>query len=613
MPLAVDKKYYERNKKWRRNDSFGVWPRARNATEKAIESRLRSPISLNFKNTKLSQVIDDLHDLSGVNVIADKAALDEAGISLDREVDLKVENVSMKSALNVLLSQIHLTYVIKDEMLQITTEDNAKGKQVRVVYPVADLVVPVENHAMNHSLDMKYIMDKIVDGSGMPTPSTGVVPYTGPFSLQSGTPVSQSSPVSMSQSAGVPTTPLAAPRTSGQTIEEVLMKLITSTVAPSSWNDVGGPGTIQYFPMGLALIINQTPDIQEQIAELLDALRRLQDLEVSVEVRLISVSESFFERIGVDFDVNIVNGNHKYDNNLLTGQFQQPGFINKFTPSGFVSGLTPAGTLTPDLNIPLQQNSFNLSTPPFAYPGLPGTDGGLSLGLAFLSDIQVFMFIEAAQGDRRLNVMQAPKLTMFNGQTATINVNDQPFFLTNVIPNFTPAGQLFFTPANLPFPVGLALAIQPVVSADRRFVRMNMAPTMVNLTDATVPLFPVQVPIPQVFEGGATGPGQFGLFEIFLQQPKFETIAINTTVSVPDGGTVLLGGLKTLNEGRSEFGPPILSKIPYINRLFRNIGYGKDVHSLMIMVTPRIIINEEEEIRQTGGPGGVPEEGVPVP
>ena len=30
------------------------------------------------------------------------------------------------------------------------------------------------------------------------------------------------------------------------------------------------------------------------------------------------------------------------------------------------------------------------------------------------------MFMEAAQGDRRTNVMQAPKLTLFNGQTSTI-------------------------------------------------------------------------------------------------------------------------------------------------------------------------------------------------
>ncbi len=42
---------------------------------------------------------------------------------------------------------------------------------------------------------------------------------------------------------------------------------------------------------------------------------------------------------------------------------------------------------------------------------------------------------------------------------------------------------------------------------------------------------------------------------------------------------------------------PILSKTPLINRLFRNIGIGRTTDSLMLMVTPRIIILEEEEER----------------
>jgi type II secretory pathway component GspD/PulD (secretin) len=109
-----------------------------------------------------------------------------------------------------------------------------------------------------------------------------------------------------------------------------------------------------------------------------------------------------------------------------------------------------------------------------------------------------------------------------------------------------------------------------------------------------------------VFEGGAQG--QPVPFTQFIQQPTFTSVTIQTTVSVPDGGTVLLGGMKILNEGRNEYGPPILSKIPYIDRLFKNVGYGKDTSSLLLMVTPRVIINAEEETRQTGletgGPGG---------
>ncbi|RMF99654.1 MAG: general secretion pathway protein GspD, partial [Planctomycetota bacterium] len=80
-----------------------------------------------------------------------------------------------------------------------------------------------------------------------------------------------------------------------------------------------------------------------------------------------------------------------------------------------------------------------------------------------------------------------------------------------------------------------------------------------------------------------------------VQQPTFASMTVNTTVSVPDGGTVLLGGIKRLSEGRSEAGVPILDKIPYVNRLFKNVGVGRETQSLMMTVTPRIIIQEEEE------------------
>ncbi|MDB4365764.1 type II and III secretion system protein, partial [Pirellulales bacterium] len=73
-----------------------------------------------------------------------------------------------------------------------------------------------------------------------------------------------------------------------------------------------------------------------------------------------------------------------------------------------------------------------------------------------------------------------------------------------------------------------------------------------------------------------------------------------TTVSVPDGGTVLMGGIKRMQEGRNEYGVPVLSKIPYINRLFKNVGVARRTQSLMLMVTPRIIIQEEEEDKLLG-------------
>ena len=80
-----------------------------------------------------------------------------------------------------------------------------------------------------------------------------------------------------------------------------------------------------------------------------------------------------------------------------------------------------------------------------------------------------------------------------------------------------------------------------------------------------------------------------------MQLPVIASISVSTVVSVPDGGTVLLGGIKRLREGRNMAGVPILNKIPYISRLFKNSGVGRETESVMLMVTPRIIIQEEEE------------------
>jgi general secretion pathway protein D len=44
----------------------------------------------------------------------------------------------------------------------------------------------------------------------------------------------------------------------------------------------------------------------------------------------------------------------------------------------------------------------------------------------------------------------------------------------------------------------------------------------------------------------------------------------------------------------------MLSKIPYINRLFKNVGIGRETNTFMMTVTPRILIREEEEERQAG-------------
>ena len=60
----------------------------------------------------------------------------------------------------------------------------------------------------------------------------------------------------------------------GGTMEEVLIRLITNAVAPQSWANMGGPGTIDFYPLGMAVVVNQPRGIQKQVAKFLDALRQ---------------------------------------------------------------------------------------------------------------------------------------------------------------------------------------------------------------------------------------------------------------------------------------------------------------------------------------------------
>ncbi len=589
----------------RRNSSLTTLatPRRTTAADREIESRLNTPVNINFKDITLREALEDLRKYYNINIVPDVAALEEEGVSLERPVTLMLEQVSLKSALNLMLRSAHLTYVIKDEVLLITTESQARGKLQTVTYQVTDLITPLENFGSlkaGQPLTNRGATRQTMAGGNNPGISGGnPTPIQAPYSLSGGTGVG--SPSGGGLQGDSPNVTVS--KRGGQTTEDTLIKLITATINPQSWNTVGGPGSIEFFPLTNSLVINQTPDIQEQVQDLLNNLRRLLDQEVAIEIRFISIAEDFYERIGVNFNMNIKTDRNtsRFEPQIVSNSYKPAGYINDPNMHGLIGGLTPAGTFTTDLDIPVNNTSFGLTNPVFGgYPGLPGS-GGISLGLAFLSDIQVFLFMEAAQGDNRTNVMQAPKITMFNGQTSALGVFDSQFFLTDVAVTPLANGNITFTPVVTEQPIGFQMSLQAIISADRRVVRLTPSIQLTNLVPGPVQLFPIVVPIfPQTGNLVNPNPSDPITFTQFIQQPIINTLFVQTTVAVPDGGTVLMGGFKRLSESRSEYGPPVLSKIPYINRLFRNTGYGRETQSMLMMVTPRIIIQEEEELNQTG-------------
>ncbi|MCS7166020.1 MAG: hypothetical protein RMI91_08605 [Gemmatales bacterium] len=550
--------------------------------DRDLYQRLQQPVSLDFRDKPLAEVLDHLRSMYGINIVADEPALQAAGISLNQPITIRLDNRPLRTCLNLILHNARLAWVIRDGVYIVTTEEGKRGKLVQKVYPVADLILPVQDFG-NLGGNQASILSVLAQNMNQPQQP----PLTAPWTIPGGTPVGQAS---LANNSSQPQVRVEPPKTS---LEQTLIRLIHETIEPKSWDVNGGPGHIDYYPLGMQLVVSADPEIQEQVDQLLRRLRELQELQVTVEVRFITLSEAFFERIGVDFQFQVDDDETRFDRAVVAQSFAPAGMINE--PDHLdkvVVGLAPGGAFSPDLDIPFRTSSFARGIPPFGnFPNAVGNNGGLDFGFAYLSDIEVYLFMEAAQGDTRTNVMQAPKITLFSGQTALLAVQDFQFLVTGATPIVGPFGQVSMVPTVTPFSSGLQLFLQAVVHSDRRYVRLSLAPTFTALSQ-NIPIFPIPIVIPVVNPDGSLSQVEITLF---IQLPITSVLSVQTTVMVPDGGTVLMGGFKTLSEGRTEFGPPILSKLPYINRLFTNVGYGREARSLMIMITPRIIIPEEEE------------------
>ncbi|MFK5855708.1 MAG: type II secretion system protein GspD, partial [Bacteroidota bacterium] len=69
---------------------------------------------------------------------------------------------------------------------------------------------------------------------------------------------------------------------------------------------------------------------------------------------------------------------------------------------------------------------------------------------------------------------------------------------------------------------------------------------------------------------------------------------LSTEIAVQSGETVVMGGLITVNNGRSSAGVPILNKIPLIGNLFGSKSKSSDRTELIVLLTPTVIDNPEQ-------------------
>jgi type II secretory pathway component GspD/PulD (secretin) len=357
-----------------------------------------------------------------------------------------------------------------------------------------------------------------------------------------------------------------------------LRYLIEQTIEPDTWFDLSntGEGTITPYPdqQPKKLVVYQSPEVHQQIRDMLDQLRKSLGNEVSIEARFLAVTENFLEDIGMDVDFSYNLGG---DWGIVT--VAQDSFLNVRPTQTNVSGSIPGLSSTPAM--------------------------GLQAGYgSVLDDLQVSLLLRATQGRTDSKSLSAPKVTVLSGESAFFYLQD---YLSYALPPTVSQGttgtlsggltsQGIYTPQSIgTFPVGSNLTITPTITKDRKHVLLNVITTQTDLLRFKQHI--VSAPIPGTTGGttGGTTNTSATVLTYPVEVPETETANVMTRVSVPDRGTLLLGGHKITAAVEKESGVPILSKIPIVNLLFSNRSSVRDQKVLLILVKPTIILQEETD------------------
>ena len=105
--------------------------------------RIDNETELDFTDLPLKDAIGFIKDKHGIEIQLDDKALTDQAIPTDTPVTINVKGITLRSALRLMLRKLQLTYIVRDEVLLITTQTEADNKLVVKVYPVADLVLPI--------------------------------------------------------------------------------------------------------------------------------------------------------------------------------------------------------------------------------------------------------------------------------------------------------------------------------------------------------------------------------------------------------------------------------------------------------------------------------------
>jgi hypothetical protein len=107
--------------------------------EKAIFRALNSTVSVRFKESRFEDVVEYIRTATGLTIALDKESMDEVGLRYDSTVSFDIKGVTVRFFLRKILADRGLTFIIRNEVVQVVTPKIAKTVLVTRTYYVSDL------------------------------------------------------------------------------------------------------------------------------------------------------------------------------------------------------------------------------------------------------------------------------------------------------------------------------------------------------------------------------------------------------------------------------------------------------------------------------------------
>jgi general secretion pathway protein D len=193
------------------------------------------------------------------------------------------------------------------------------------------------------------------------------------------------------------------------------------------------------------------------------------------------------------------------------------------------------------------------------------TTGGLYTMLG--QDLQITLAALAKAG--KTEILSRPSILARNNQPATISLGQQVPLITNT--RFDNFGNQINSVSYQN--VGIILNVTPFITSDN-LVEMIVAPQTSELADRSQWV--------QISSGSTNNASP-------VSAPVINSRSADTVVVVPDGQTVVIGGLMQSKKLSSEEKVPLLGDIPLLGLLFRHKVTSNGKTELMIFMTPHIV------------------------